>query len=164
MTYTLPQLPKMRCDAGCGECCGVVPVGHREFERLRVVVERRGITPVQQDETCPLFINGQCAAYEARPLVCRIYGHEDVEACTCPRGYNANADARTLAPWKKAMRKEVRGGRRWIHELAFTAAELVPLASRLIATTVRQGRSVEEAVLMIPHTVLEAAQALGGSR
>lgn len=122
--YSLPQLPPMRCDRGCGKCCGIVPVGADEYERIAKVIGRRGIKPVAQGVTCPLYIDGQCSIYEARPLLCRIYGHDDHPACTCPRGYNANAKPAVVAKWRTALARNSRGGSRLLHELVYTPNEI----------------------------------------
>ena len=46
--------------------------------RLRAYVEGNGIEirtpdPDVLDLTCPLLVDGECAAYEARPEICRAY-------------------------------------------------------------------------------------------
>lgn len=85
----LPVLPPMRCDEGCGECCGPVPVTQHELDAIRRYVAKQGIVPKNQGPlTCP-FYDGKCAIYPVRPLICKVYGH--TKGLACHRGYNVNA-------------------------------------------------------------------------
>lgn len=82
------ELPSMRCDDGCGRCCGMVPVTAAEYARVIAYAREHGIEPVIQGITCPFWQGGKCSVYEVRPLVCKLMGH--VPELTCPRGYNVN--------------------------------------------------------------------------
>jgi Fe-S-cluster containining protein len=87
----LKVIPQMRCDAGCGECCGVVPATDVEFQRIQRFVGEHGVAPAPSlDGTCPFFQGGTCAIYAVRPLICRLFGHAADPLMTCPRGYNVN--------------------------------------------------------------------------
>ena len=86
----LPVIPEMRCDRHCGECCGVVMCSDDEYQRIKRYAKRHGVMPIAQGITCPFYQGGQCAVYEARPLICRMYGHFADDRLTCPRGYNVN--------------------------------------------------------------------------
>ena len=95
-----PEFPPMRCDDGCGDCCGPVPVSQVEFDRVVAYVTKHKIVPKDQGLTCPLYLNGKCSVYEVRPLLCRSFGH--VEGMDCTHGYNTNlpsegVNARLLA-------------------------------------------------------------------
>lgn len=81
-------LPSMRCDDGCGECCGPVVCSQPEYDAVLAYAAEHGVEPVDQGVTCPWFQGGRCAVHEARPTTCRLYGH--VDGMRCPRGYNAN--------------------------------------------------------------------------
>ena len=88
------KLPVMRCDDGCGECCGIIPVTDQEFHRVRKYIKEHDIKPqvhVLSPETCPFYQGGRCAVYPVRPMICQVYGHAPVPNLTCPRGYNTNA-------------------------------------------------------------------------
>lgn len=92
------QLPEMRCDVGCGDCCGPAPLSRYEADIVRAYVRKHGIVPVNQGVKCPFYQRGVCAIYEARPAVCRAFGHSWMMECS--RGYNVNvADERRLAEW-----------------------------------------------------------------
>jgi len=95
------KLPKMQCDNGCGGCCGVVPVTNKEFEVILEYVLEKEIVPVDNGVTCPLYTDGKCSVYTVRPLLCKLFGHN--EAMKCPRGYNVNVPSRKL---RKMMEKQ----------------------------------------------------------
>jgi Fe-S-cluster containining protein len=78
----------MKCDEGCGRCCGVVPATDKEYEAIIRYAEKAGIVPIAQGITCPFFQGGRCAVYEARPLICRMFGHSPLLSCL--RDYNTN--------------------------------------------------------------------------
>ena len=84
----MKKLPVMRCDAGCGDCCGVAPVTEEEYERVVGYARSRGIAPVKQGVTCPYYQKGVCQVYEVRPIICVVFGHSPRLGCS--RGYNRN--------------------------------------------------------------------------
>ncbi len=88
---SLPVLPTMQCDDNCGECCGPVLCTDKEYEAVKRAAKRNGVKPVKQGLTCPYYQQGRCQVYEARPRICRLFGH-----CTglvCCKGYNTNVPA-----------------------------------------------------------------------
>jgi Fe-S-cluster containining protein len=87
----LKVIPSMHCDAGCGECCGVVPATEKEFRDIQRFIDEHAIVPAASlDGTCPFYQNGGCAIYPVRPLICSLFGHSADPLMTCPRGYNVN--------------------------------------------------------------------------
>jgi uncharacterized protein len=86
----LPVLPEMRCDDGCGACCGPVPASIEEYEAVVALAKSKGIKPVAHGLSCPFYQGGKCAVYEARPTMCRVFGH--VPEMPCIHGYNVNVD------------------------------------------------------------------------
>ncbi len=86
----LPPLPEMRCDTGCGECCGLVPASPREYMTIAVYAKLHGITPKRNGVTCPFYQEGQCSVHPVRPAICRVFGH--TEKLKCPHGYNTNVE------------------------------------------------------------------------
>lgn len=117
------KLPVMKCDDGCGDCCGVVPVTEEEYDRIKAYIEEKGIKPMRQGITCPLYIGGKCSIYPVRPFICEAFGHS--KRMVCPRGYNVNVPERKI---HKALNK---GGKatRFLHEMAhLTPLEIMALA------------------------------------
>ena len=64
---------------GCGACCSrVLPVTDADLERLRAFLGRSAVVPRAYesplDLSCPFLTDSrECAVYEARPEVCRVY-------------------------------------------------------------------------------------------
>ena len=85
---SLPVLPEMQCDKGCGECCGPVLCKQHEYDRVVEYAQQNGIEPKRQGETCPWYQDGGCKVYPVRPFICRLFGHS--EDLVCSRGYNVN--------------------------------------------------------------------------
>lgn len=81
-------LPVMRCDDGCGDCCGPVLCKPHEAAAVVALATSKGIKPKRQGLTCPWFQLGTCQVYEARPMVCSLFGH--VAGMVCSRGHNTN--------------------------------------------------------------------------
>jgi Fe-S-cluster containining protein len=86
----LKVLPTMRCDQGCGDCCGIAPATEAEYRKVMWVAKQKGIVPLRQGHTCPFYQHDTCQVYDARPLACRLFGH--VVGMECSRGYNTNID------------------------------------------------------------------------
>lgn len=92
--HRLPIFPPMRCDDGCGDCCGPVPVTRDELGAVRRYIEREGIKAVDRGAlTCP-FYDGRCTIYPVRPFICRAFGH--TPRLKCSRGYNTNISDRQV--------------------------------------------------------------------
>jgi uncharacterized protein len=88
MGKKLKVLPPMRCDRGCGACCGFAPATETEYQAVRRYAESHGITPIEQGVTCPFYQDGQCSVYPVRPMICRVFGYDDL--LQCRRGYNVD--------------------------------------------------------------------------
>lgn len=88
------KLPVMKCDEGCGDCCGPVPVTHSEYDRVIEYAQKHSITPMKQGITCPFYQEGKCKVYEVRPLICVVFGHS--ERLVCSKGYNKNIPERKI--------------------------------------------------------------------
>lgn len=83
----IPRIPD--CDGRCWRSCGPIDMSDRERQRIRRAGFR--ITPWQDarawEDTfyCEALTGDkQCAVYEMRPLVCRLWG--TVEGMKCPFG------------------------------------------------------------------------------
>jgi len=88
----------MRCDEGCGDCCNVVIVTREEFDTVKHYAKQKGIKPVRQGK-CPWYQDGKCSVYPARPKICRLFGHSDVQGLVCSRGYNVNTSVEDEERW-----------------------------------------------------------------
>jgi hypothetical protein len=85
------MLPPMRCDDNCGACCGPVPASHEEYAAVVALARQKGIKPQAHGLSCPFYQGGKCTVYEARPTMCRVFGH--VPEMPCIHGYNINVDS-----------------------------------------------------------------------
>ena len=111
----LKVMPPMRCDTGCGECCGVIPVTETEFRSVQRFIAEHDITPAAStDGTCPFYQQGSCAVHPVRPIICRLFGHSADPLMTCTRGYNVNVPEREVV---RALRANGRNTH-VLHELA----------------------------------------------
>lgn len=125
MAISLPQLPQMRCDDHCGKCCGPVFVSEAEYQRVASVVQRCGIRPQRNGWlTCPLYIDGKCSVYHARPAICKLFGH--APGMTCAHGYNTPATASDIEKYRRYFQSSTKGGTevRILHELVYSVEEL----------------------------------------
>lgn len=114
--------PSMRCDSGCGACCGPVTVTKPEAKAIEAYIKSQGITPIKQGITCPLYLDGTCSIYPVRPFICREFGHSSL--LSCKHGYNVN-----LPPSESA--KRIKFYRRlgepniFLHSLVYTQDEII---------------------------------------
>ncbi len=105
----------MRCDDGCGDCCGIVPATDDEFRKIQRFIAENGIEPAASlDGTCPLYQGGRCTIYEARPLICKLFGHAADPMMTCVRGYNVNVPEHEIVARLRANGRTTH----LLHELA----------------------------------------------
>lgn len=124
-------LPKMRCDHGCGECCGLALATQVEFDRVVAFAKANNIEPVKQGTRCPWYQDGQCSVYQARPTVCRIFGH--VDRMVCPRGYNTNVAEAVEKRLINGMKRDATGAVRLLHEVVYGLPELNELVRKSLA-------------------------------
>lgn len=75
------QIPAMKCQQGCTDCCGAVPFTKTELKRIKV--QR---LPIVVGQSCPYAQNGTCVIYEDRPFICRLFGTTEEPMMTCPKG------------------------------------------------------------------------------
>jgi hypothetical protein len=106
---SLPILPPMQCDKGCSDCCGPVLCTDKEYEAVKRFVRSRGVRPVSQGVTCPYYQDGQCQVYDARPRICRLFGHSP--RLVCSKGYNTNVSPSREREWMVGYKPT-----RWMHE------------------------------------------------
>jgi len=80
----IPRIPD--CDGRCWTSCGPINMADRERQRIRAAGYR--ITPYKQAMAevdtyyCEALTEGrQCAVYEMRPMVCRLWGAVETLPC-----------------------------------------------------------------------------------
>ena len=105
------KMPAMRCDDGCGACCGIVLCREDEYQAVEAYARENGIIPKAQGVTCPFFQGGTCKVYPVRPFVCQLFGHS--KKLPCPRGHNVNIPT-TL---ERKLNKKNGKPTRWLHEM-----------------------------------------------
>lgn len=76
------RLPSIACAGKCWEACGPIICTEAEREKLEKATHRK--LSHRTDGTCTMLKNGRCLGYEARPLICRLFGL--VEKMRCPHG------------------------------------------------------------------------------
>lgn len=96
------RVPEVGCKGLCTDACGPTSGGHRELVRMaragvrlplvEVAIRKMASTP--ENYECPALKNGRCSTYDARPMVCRIWGAS--EDLPCPYGCGP-ADGRLLS-------------------------------------------------------------------
>ncbi len=101
----------MRCDDGCGACCGVVPAGYDEYNAIIEYALAHGIKPIAQGVTCPFYQEGKCTVYPVRPTMCHVFGH--VKEMPCVKGYNVNVDPKIV---RKAVEESGKDSAVLLHE------------------------------------------------
>ena len=119
-------LSHLGCPEGCSACCGFAPATEEEYALIQRFIARHKIIPVRHPdgETCPLFIDGRCAIYPVRPMICRLYGH--TQDLNCPLGRNIQDESavRRLMDRYDVLRTSKT---RILHELCWTFAEIADL-------------------------------------
>lgn len=77
------QVPTFKCKPGCHDCCGPVPFSKEEWER---VDNKKPQTALDCPFICESPFQSGCEIYEARPLLCRMFGTVDNPLMICPYG------------------------------------------------------------------------------
>lgn len=88
--------PPFPCKDGCDSCCGPVPFSLSEWARTGLPLSEAApfeglpgavvsIKRVKKGDTlqvvCRFNTGGGCEIYDARPLICRMYGHTPTLEC-----------------------------------------------------------------------------------
>jgi Fe-S-cluster containining protein len=72
-----------------------VPASREEYAGVLHLAKVKGVTPVLQGISCPFYQKGRCQVHEARPTMCRVFGH--VKEMPCIKGYNVNVKPEIVA-------------------------------------------------------------------
>lgn len=82
------KLPKIDCQGKCWTSCGVIEMSPRERQRIKergVKISTRQEALTHEEHVCEaLTADRQCAVYELRPFICRLWGVAD--GMQCPYG------------------------------------------------------------------------------
>lgn len=111
------QAPSLACKGLCWTACAAIPVFQLEADLMeqaagrplaRLDVDPGGAHAVlgEPDLRCPSLLMGRCSIYEARPLICRLYGA--AAGLECPHG---------CAPERVLTRDEVQAMMTWMAKL-----------------------------------------------
>ena len=92
------SLPSIDCQMLCHPACGPIVMSGREHERL---VREHGARESGADLVCPYLerASGLCGAYQARPLICRLWGVVETMRCEwgcVPERYLTQGEAEAL--------------------------------------------------------------------
>lgn len=118
------RIPHIDCKKLCRECCGpIVQAGVMsalEFERL-AEYERQPEDPKNFMACWLLTPDGLCSAYDARPLICRLWGVVDTPLMRCPFGcvpdrWLTDAESRTMLREATSIGGDLHGGLSAIEE------------------------------------------------
>lgn len=77
---TYASLPRIDCQKRCHGSCGPIVMSALEWDRL---ASAHGARTCADDLVCPHLErdSGLCGAYEARPLICRLWGATESLRC-----------------------------------------------------------------------------------
>lgn len=79
------KLPRINCVGSCVEACGPILCTKLEQEVLETASHRKLDHRKTHPHSCTMLNKeGKCRAYDARPLVCRLFGL--VPRMACPHG------------------------------------------------------------------------------
>lgn len=116
------RIPAIACQGKCQDSCG--PLGMTQLERTRMVKECGRAPRVSLPTlTCNILDGaGRCAAYAARPAICRLWGVVADMPCVfgcVPERYLTDAEARQILREVEAI-----GGKKVFDKEIMRLAEL----------------------------------------
>lgn len=87
------KIPELRssCEGCGGRCCGIVPFSRWEWEQI--ADKRRAIST-----SCPYLEDGQCAIYDKRPIICRLFGQPNARRTLKCRHGGCRVVGKALTP------------------------------------------------------------------
>lgn len=108
------EIPAMvGCKGHCWASCGPVPMSDRESQRLRErgykVADVRSARSLRETFWCEALTgDGKCGAYDARPLLCRVWGA--TKAMPCPYGCVPERTLGEEETWRLVLESFAIGG------------------------------------------------------
>ena len=80
------ELPHLECKGLCADSCGAISMGVHEARRLERLTAEPLRLMTKLEENCPYLEADSCTVYDARPLVCRLWGMVDAPGLRCEHG------------------------------------------------------------------------------
>ncbi|MSP21613.1 MAG: YkgJ family cysteine cluster protein [Dehalococcoidia bacterium] len=80
------ELPHLECRGLCADSCGAISMGYHEARRLERLTGEPLRLMATLEESCPYLEAERCTVYDARPLVCRVWGMVDQPDLRCQYG------------------------------------------------------------------------------
>ena len=109
--------PHLNCK-NCGDCCGLVPIGEKEYEDIKKYCIDNNVIPKNVGIfDCPFRDNENkiCMIYEVRPILCKLMGV--TKGMTCSNGNSYEIDGYKYIT--KDINKDIQGIRKLVMELGF---------------------------------------------
>lgn len=91
------KVPAVQCKGKCTDECSLIPMTELEAGFIKELSIRPvefdtfggppgHVTMVPRDGklSCPMLVRGRCSIYEARPMICRLFGV--AQGISCPEG------------------------------------------------------------------------------
>ena len=101
ITDLYKRIPSSICEPGCVNCCiNTIQFSPSEGKRMG---------GYDWNGSCPHLVDGKCAVYENRPLVCRIYGTSETlpcSGCTPERVLSKEETADIIHLYTEYMKRE----------------------------------------------------------
>ena len=80
------ELPQLECRGLCADSCGAISMGLHEARRIERLTAQPLRLMATLEQSCPYLEAERCTVYEARPLVCRVWGLVDEHGLRCEHG------------------------------------------------------------------------------
>lgn len=97
------RVPDVKCKGLCADACGPIAASAHEVRRLEAAAGK--LLEYDADLRCSMLTDdNRCGAYDARPLICRLWGA--VRNLPCPHGctpHNAMPDRQARAMLAEAQ-------------------------------------------------------------
>lgn len=83
------KIPDAHCKGLCAANCSIIMLQQAEYERIEMKRSIPKTPSLSASVACPLLEAGRCTVYDARPVICRLYGA--TAKLACPHGCEPDA-------------------------------------------------------------------------